>query len=94
MDENVERLIRDRAYDIWEEEGRPAGRDVEHWLRACQEIAAEQGVTPADDSTGSDTTGSGEAPAPKTRKPRAPKAAAAEADEAAPAKPRKSTKPK
>ena len=41
MDQNVERRIRDRAYSIWEEEGRPEGRDVDHWLRAAQEIAAE-----------------------------------------------------
>jgi hypothetical protein len=35
------------AYFIWEQEGRPQGRDREHWLRAehslrlaCQEVAA------------------------------------------------------
>jgi hypothetical protein len=26
--------IRERAYQIWEIEGRPDGRDREHWLRA------------------------------------------------------------
>ena len=26
--------IRDRAYRIWEEEGRPEGRDTEFWMRA------------------------------------------------------------
>lgn len=26
--------IRSIAYQIWEEEGYPEGRDVEHWLRA------------------------------------------------------------
>jgi hypothetical protein len=26
--------IRERAYAIWEEEGRPEGRDLDHWLRA------------------------------------------------------------
>jgi len=30
-----------RAYAIWESEGRPHGRDHEHWLRAEREIAAE-----------------------------------------------------
>lgn len=29
-----EARIRERAYHIWVEEGRPEGRDVEHWLRA------------------------------------------------------------
>jgi hypothetical protein len=27
-------LIAALAYSIWEQEGRPAGRDVEHWLQA------------------------------------------------------------
>ncbi|MBI4488263.1 MAG: DUF2934 domain-containing protein [Deltaproteobacteria bacterium] len=29
-----EEEIRLIAYQIWEEEGRPQGRDVEHWLKA------------------------------------------------------------
>jgi hypothetical protein len=33
-----EQAIRERAYAIWEEEGRPQGRDVDHWLRAETEI--------------------------------------------------------
>lgn len=33
--------IRERAHRLWEEEGRPAGRDREHWQRACAEIDAE-----------------------------------------------------
>jgi len=31
--------IRARAYDIWVEEGQPHGRDVEHWLRARDELS-------------------------------------------------------
>jgi hypothetical protein len=27
-----------RAYEIYEREGRPAGREIEHWLRAEQEL--------------------------------------------------------
>lgn len=34
------RLIAERAYEIWEEENRPEGKNVEHWLRAEQEMAA------------------------------------------------------
>ena len=30
----TEAQIRAKAYDIWEEEGRPDGNDVEHYLRA------------------------------------------------------------
>ena len=29
-----EQAIGERAYAIWEEEGRPEGRDLDHWLRA------------------------------------------------------------
>jgi hypothetical protein len=36
-----EKTIRERAYHIWEAEGRPHGRDREHWERANREIAAE-----------------------------------------------------
>lgn len=29
-----------RAYEIWEKQGRPHGRDREHWLQAVAELAA------------------------------------------------------
>jgi Protein of unknown function (DUF2934) len=35
-----EQAIRERAYAIWEEEGRPDGRDLDHWRRAEQEISS------------------------------------------------------
>jgi hypothetical protein len=31
---STEQRIRARAYEIWEEEGRPEGREREHWERA------------------------------------------------------------
>lgn len=31
--------IEERAYAIWESEGKPHGREVEHWLRAEAEAA-------------------------------------------------------
>jgi hypothetical protein len=34
-------LIRARAHQIWEREGRPDGRHLEHWEMASAEIAAE-----------------------------------------------------
>ena len=37
-----EQQIRERAYSIWEQEGRPHGRDLDHRLRAEAEIAAEK----------------------------------------------------
>lgn len=32
-----ERRVRDRAYEIWEQEGRPSGREREHWEQAERE---------------------------------------------------------
>jgi len=42
-----ERNIRERAYAIWEKEGRPDGKSVDHWLQAEREIGNERiiGVT-------------------------------------------------
>ena len=34
------KMVQDRAYEIWEREGRPEGRDMEHWLQAEAEISA------------------------------------------------------
>lgn len=36
-----EEQIRQRAYQIWEREGRPIGRDGEHWITAKLELARE-----------------------------------------------------
>lgn len=41
MDPVIEERIRARAYQIWEEEGQPEGRDVEHWIRAVLELARD-----------------------------------------------------
>jgi hypothetical protein len=41
MDSEKQRRIRERAYEIWQREGRPHGRDAEHWQRAEAEIEAE-----------------------------------------------------
>ena len=36
-----EQLIRERARRIWEQMGRPAGKDLEFWLEAEKEINYE-----------------------------------------------------
>ena len=41
MQNDREARIRDRAQAIWEEDGRPEGRDREHWERAAAEVDAE-----------------------------------------------------
>jgi hypothetical protein len=33
----MEQFVRDRAYFIWEHEGRPDGRAYDHWTRAVSE---------------------------------------------------------
>jgi len=38
----MEEQVRTRAYFIWEEQGCPAGRDVEHWLVAEGELTARE----------------------------------------------------
>ena len=42
MNTAIEERIRHRAYELWEAEGRPEGHEVDHWLRAAQEVAAEE----------------------------------------------------
>lgn len=44
MDSREEKIKR-RAHEIWEQEGRPGGREQEHWDRAVQEIEAEGSET-------------------------------------------------
>jgi hypothetical protein len=41
MGTEIEEKIRARAYAIWEQEGRPDGKHLEHWLQAKRLIAAE-----------------------------------------------------
>lgn len=42
MDKDVEHRIRERAYEIWEDEGRPQGREAQHWQQAATEFAEAQ----------------------------------------------------
>lgn len=52
MQDDREARIRDRAHAIWEEEGRPEGRDREHWERAAAEVEAEERAAEPDDAAG------------------------------------------
>lgn len=40
----LEDRIRDRAHRIWEEEGRPEGRDRAHWDMASELVAQQDGL--------------------------------------------------
>jgi hypothetical protein len=54
--------IRQRAYELWEQEGRPEGRAEEYWRRAEAEVPAEGGtadMNPGDEAPPG-TPGTGE----------------------------------
>jgi hypothetical protein len=38
---NLEAKIKERAYQLWEGEGRPHGKHLEHWRRAEQEVKSQ-----------------------------------------------------
>ena len=41
-DKGREQRIREAAYHLWEEDGRPQGRDVEYWERARELVGMEE----------------------------------------------------
>ena len=43
MDQQTD-MVRSRAYQIWENEGRPDGRDLWHWLEAERQIQSDTGA--------------------------------------------------
>lgn len=87
--------IRLRAFQIWEAEGRPEGRDMEHWVRAENELSMMpvSKRTPSSPSTKVTASPSvvAKKPAPAKAAPKvvakaAPKAAPKAAVKAAPIK--------
>jgi len=51
-----EQAIRERAYAIWEEEGRPDRKEAQHWLRAEAEITSSRDNVDAQGRAASDRT--------------------------------------
>lgn len=47
MSSDLERRIRQRAYELWEAEGQPEGRDSHHWTQAEAEFAEARTVESA-----------------------------------------------
>lgn len=47
MTPDREKQIRARAFEIWEREGRPEGREQSHWEQARREIDGESAASPA-----------------------------------------------
>jgi hypothetical protein len=37
-----EQSIRERAYQLWEQDGRPDGRSIDYWLQAARELEEEE----------------------------------------------------
>jgi hypothetical protein len=89
MNMNRDEQLRQRAYRIWEADGRPDGMEAEHWARAEREIASEEtGVNPAnaapasrgrrkvpaaEPAAGIVADGAAKKAAPTARKPAAPR---------------------
>ena len=86
---DLQERIRDRARAIWEREGKPEGRDEDHWREAERDIAAEDAdrfkKKPARTSkkTKEKPVSSTESKPRKSSKASAPVAASAPAKEAA-----------
>jgi hypothetical protein len=45
MDPETEERVRQRAYEIWQLQGCPNGREQEHWNQAVQEICQDGGTS-------------------------------------------------
>ena len=50
--EPAEWKIRNRAWEIWEENGRPVGRDLEFWLQAEREFQEAEALAKEPSTTG------------------------------------------
>lgn len=61
---SYEDRVRERAYELWVEEGRPEGHDQEHWRRARDEIEAEDADLARNPGIGSSIGRQGDAPGP------------------------------
>ncbi len=64
--EELRRRIQERARVLWEEDGRPKGRDMEYWLKAEEElaphsVAGEEDPIEASDHDAPGALGKGEA---------------------------------
>lgn len=77
----IEQQIRERAYAIWQQEGCPNGRELDHWLAAEHEHASAEPKTLANVSKktrAKPAKGGGERITPASRKapptPRKPRA--------------------
>jgi hypothetical protein len=47
VDRDQDQKLQERAYEIWEREGRPSDRADENWLQAEAELAGASGPSPS-----------------------------------------------
>lgn len=60
--------VRERAYRIWEKEGKPHGCDLEHWLQAERELSLKDTDSPTGEGKKRSTgTAKGRSPSPRPR---------------------------
>ncbi|WP_214474110.1 DUF2934 domain-containing protein [Mesorhizobium sp. dw_380] len=84
MADDRQERIRNRAHQIWQEEGQPAGQHERHWHQAAADIDRETAGKPA---AAKKASGAAKAkPAPKEQK------AAAKASKPTTSKPKKAAK--
>lgn len=46
MTDDRETQVREKAYQLWQDEGEPDGRDQEHWAAAEQQLGGGGGADP------------------------------------------------
>lgn len=78
MHTDREQRIRDRAYQIWEQHGRPEGGHEQHWLQAEREIDQEGRGNRTSSTGGEAAETSAETAKPKRRSTGSAKGAAAQ----------------
>jgi hypothetical protein len=68
--------IRQRAYQLWDQDGRPEGREIDYWLRAEAELGGADiagGTRPGEDMTAPSVPDEpGEPPRPARRQRKRP----------------------
>jgi hypothetical protein len=86
MAESEDDWIKRRAYELWESEGHPTGKDSEHWERARHEYASAKPGSDASSKASGKTSGKSveTAAAPKAEKPAKAAAGAGKAASSAP----------
>ena len=60
MNEELHRLVEQRAFALWEDADRPDGRELEFWLQAEQEISPQEAAGGSDPYISPDDLDQGE----------------------------------